>query len=642
MKSSVKKIATKITRGSIKVGKKAVNASPKLKGFLRTNILSAINSPLTNSSAAGLENQYKQWYIQNYPDAIDCYNMKKEQDRFSYKPLISVIVPTYNTPENFFCETVESVLSQVYDNWELILVDDCSPDARTRELIKEYAATDSRIKYKFLKKNHHISGATNEAFKIATGDFILLFDHDDLLWPNALFEVAKAVNNDRNLEFIYTDEDKIIDDDRRNHTDLFFKSDWNPDWLHSANYITHITVVKKDLIDKFGGERGEFNGAQDWEFIMRMTRNIDPAKIHHIPKVVYSWRVSENSTAKSVDAKPYVLEAGVKAVTEDLLAKGYKPEEFVVSPDKKHPGYIHTDFVIKGSPKVSIVIPSKNQFNILKRCLDSIYAKTTYDNFEVVLVDTRSTDKRVLGLYEKFSQKHSNFKKVDFAREKFSYSDACNFGAKNSIGDYLVMLNNDTEVISRNWLEKMLGDAQRPEIGAVGVKLYYPDKTSIQHAGIRLGLDSDTALAANIIEHAGNCRSLNQWSRFISKHNVTAVTAACMMISRKKFDEVKGFDTKLAVTFNDVDLNLKLIEKGYFNLFNPTVELIHHESISVGRIDIRDRKRDSAEYRAAAKLFTKRWGKYLEYDPNYSPNFSRKDAELTIDILDAPSETKQS
>jgi GT2 family glycosyltransferase len=597
--------------------KRALNSNPKLKDIIKKSII-----PHLYKYEKG---EYVRWLDVNFPDFIEIARLRKQVSDYKYQPLISVVVPTYNTNIEFLCDCIDSVLGQVYENWELCVVDDASTDAKVRDVIKQYAAHDPRIKYKFLNKNRHIAGATNEAIKLATGEFISLFDHDDLLWPNALFEVTKALNINKSLDFIYTDEDKITEN-RFEHLGPFFKPDWNPDFLHSVNYITHFTTIRKSLINEVGGFKKEYNGAQDWELFLRATRSTD--KIHHIPKILYSWRIHDDSTAKSTDAKPYVIAAQRKALRDDLSAKGYT--DAGVERDKNHPGYWNVVYALKGSPLISIIIPSKNQYSVLKRCIESIYSKTTYSNFEIILVDTGSTDKKVHDLYSKLEKSHDNFRLINWPETPFSYARSCNEGARRANGELLVMLNNDTEVITENWLELLAGDAQRPEIGAVGCLLFFPDKYHIQHAGVGVGLGG---VAANSFQMMTLDQPMSQTQHLMinTKHNMTAVTAACMMIRKNIYDQIGGFDEEFRITYNDVDLCLRLRNIGLYNLYTPHVRLLHHESITVGLPNEKD-KRDSSEMNQAVGLFKIRWNSYITHDPDININLSKNDAFYNIDF----------
>jgi GT2 family glycosyltransferase len=590
---------------------------PRLKDSIKRIVLAQVGA---KKDLVG----YNHWLANNFPDFIEQMKLKELSDALQYHPLISIVVPTYNTDIDFLRECLDSVRAQIYQNWELCIVDDASPNQIVRDEIMAYAKQDERINYKFLKTNQHISGATNGAVKLATGEFISLLDHDDILWPNALYEVVKALNADPKLDFLYTDEDKITED-RHEHLGPFFKPDWNPDFLHSVNYITHFTTIRKSVYEAVGGLRKEYNGAQDWDLFMRITSMTD--KVYHIPKIVYSWRIHDLSTAKNTDAKPYVVAAQKQALTDDVIRRGHK--NAVIEQDKKHTGYWHVSYAVEGEPLVSIVIPSKNQYKIVKRCVESIYAKTSYKNFEIILVDTGSTDQKVHRWYKAMIKSHTNFKLVDWPEQPFSYSRSCNRGAEVAQGEFVVMLNNDTEVLTHNWIELMLGDAQRPEIGAVGCLLFFPDGYHIQHAGVGVGLGG---AAANSFSMMTLDRPMSQTQHLMlnTKHNMTAVTAACLMMRKQLFTDIEGFDDKLRVTYNDVDLCLRLYDAGYQNVYTPYVRLLHHESISVG-LPEEIKKRDTTEFKAAQNLFKKRWAKYIKHDPNVNPNLSKDNAFYDLD-----------
>jgi GT2 family glycosyltransferase len=564
-----------------------LNRQPRVKKKVKGFLLATIGAQQWNRF------KYGRWLDKNFPDFIEIAKLRKLEQKLTYRPLISVLVPTYSPKQQFLRDCIESVQAQIYENWELCIVDDASPDEETRKIIEEYAEQDKRIKYKFLKTNQHIAKATNAAIEMAVGEFVALFDHDDLLWPNALYEVVNCLNKNKELDFIYTDEDKITED-RHYHLGPFFKPDWNPDFLHSVNYITHLSVIRKTLMDDLDGFRSDYNGAQDWDLFLRITSATK--NIHHIPKIVYSWRVHDLSTAKDTKSKPYVIEAQKKAIEDDLRRKGYH------------------DVLI--------------QYKVIKRCVNSIFKKTTYSNFEIVIVDTGSTDSKVLSWYKKLQKKHSNIQVVDWPEQPFSYSRSCNKGAEMAHGELLVMLNNDTEVITPNWLELMAGDAQRLEIGAVGCLLFFPDKYHIQHAGIGVGLGG---VAANSFSMMTLTQTMTATQHLMvnTKHNMSAVTAACLMVRKSVFNEIGGFAEEFRVTYNDVDLCLRLREKGYENLYTPYVQLMHHESISVG-LPEEIAKRDTSEFQKAKDLFVARWDKYIRHDPNLNPNLSKENAFYDI------------
>lgn len=614
----MKQTAKHILHHTIIGAKKTISKSPRVKSALKKAII-----PHLGGVSRYQQDSYSAFVLRNFPDAIDLTKLRTERKELEYNPLISIIVPTYNTNHQFLRDCLDSVVAQVYENWELCIVDDASPDAGVRKIIKEYAEQDERIKYKFLTENKHIANATNAAVESATGEFIGLFDHDDILWPNALLEVVKALNQDKNIDFIYTDEDKITED-RHDHLGPFFKPDRNPDFLYSVNYVTHFSVLRKSLYEQIGGERPEYNGAQDWDLILRVFRSTK--KIHHIPKVLYSWRIHDDSTAKSTDAKPYVVEAQRKAIMDDLEERGRG--DALLTRDEQHSGYWKLVQPVRDNPLISIVIPSKNMYKVVKRCIDSIYAKSTYDNFEIILVDTGSDDKKVLNWYKKVTQNHSNFRVVDWPEKPFSYARSCNEGARVAKGEILIMLNNDTEVITPDWMDQLAGDAQRENIGAVGPLLFFPGGRHIQHAGVGVGLGG---VAANSFSMMTLDQPMSQTQHLMinTKHNMTVVTGACLAIRKSVFESIGGFDEGFRITYNDVDLCLKLYEKGYQNLYTPHVRLIHHESISLGTPE-EAAKRDTQEFKIAVEQFKARWQDYIDHDPNLNPNLNKDNAFYEI------------
>jgi GT2 family glycosyltransferase len=622
MKQIIKKLARKGVNVSLTQGKKILKNSPRTTSFLRDTLLNYINI----EAAAVTNNKHQIWMLQNYPDGIDQLKQRHESLSFEYRPLISVLVPTYNTDINFLEDCIDSVQAQTYDNWELILVDDNSPNNNVRDKIIKYSKSDNRINYHFRKKNGHISAATNDALKIAKGDYIALLDHDDILWPNALYENVKALNSDKNIDFLYSDEDKITLN-RWEHRDLFLKPDWNPEFLQSVNYITHFSVIRTSVVKNVGGFRSEYDGAQDWDLFLRVSNF--SKNIHHIAKVLYSWRISPTSAASGIEAKPYAIERQRNAIQNSLIQKGDTEARVVQG---LGPDYWTVEYPIINNPKISIVIPTKDQFFLVKKCIESIIAKTTYKNYEIILVDTGSVDKNVLNWYKKIN-KNKNVKVINFHESPFNYSRSCNYGVKESKGEYILLLNNDMELLTSNWIEILLSDAQRDDIGAVGCKLYYPDKIHLQHAGIGIGLNKT---AANLLSKISiHNMTLIQSLYANTRHEMTAVTAACLMIKRSKFDDVGGFEEKFRITYNDVDLCLKLKEAGYRNIYNPHAELIHHESISVGLPTIlketkndNNNSRDEEELIKTTMMLQNRWREYINHDPNINDLVDKSNAFL--------------
>lgn len=529
-----------------------------------------------------------------------------------YTPLISVVMPTYNTDPDMLVECIESVISQTYENWELCIADDASTDKKTLAVLGSYEL-NPKIKITYRKKNGHICEATNSALELATGEYVSLLDHDDIIEQAALTEVVKVLNSDRSIDFIYTDEDKMKDGHYRH--DPFPKPDWSPDFLLSCNYITHFSTIRRSIITEVGGFRKGTEGAQDWDVFLRVSERTD--KIAHISQYLYHWRIHEKSTAGDVYAKDYITENQTKVLQDALRRRNIN-----ASIQESNVKWIWN--VVRetnNSPLVSIVIPSKDKVDILQTCIESIKRLTTYKNYEVIVVDTGSTESTTRDYYDLIERDYDNVKIISFIEDRFSYSNSCNKGASEAKGEYLLMLNNDTEVITPDWIEKLLAQAEREEIGAVGCRLYYPNKW-VQHAGVVLGLGAEHGGVAGHALHTHERTADDYAEIFVeSTRNVMAVTAACLMVSKKKYDEVGGFDPLLRVTFNDVDLCLKLGDKGFGSLYVPYVELFHHESMSVGK----GATRDSVELQEAASLMQERWGKEIARDPYYNDNLSMID-----------------
>jgi glycosyltransferase involved in cell wall biosynthesis len=568
---------------------------------------------------------YEKWFKQHYPSAKVLKEQSLESKKFKQHPLISILTPTYNTNLEHLKDCIESVIGQSYDNWELCIADDKSTDPRIRELIKQYAENDKRVKYMFRETNGHICEATNSALDIAKGDFIALLDHDDWLWPNALFEVSKAISEHPKAEFIYSDEDKIEEAGEK-HIEPFFKPDWSPEFLRSINYITHFAVLNTSLVRKLGGFRKGYEGAQDWDLFLRASRQAH--QVYHIPKVIYSWRKSANSTAQAPSSKDYAYVNQKKALKDDIKSRGLDAKLSWQIPFSMW----RVDYKLKGTPLVSIIIPTKNQYDFMKRCLDSIYSKTAYHNLEIVIADTGSDDPRVWDLYKSYDP-IIPIKVVKWAN-KFNFAAVCDFGAEKSSGDYLLFLNNDTEIISPSWVEDMLGFAQQENIGSVGAKLYYPDR-KIQHAGIILGVGGQNG-TPGIAGHFFPAfiddppQDPSQQLYIGGARDFAAVTAACVMVSRHNFNLVKGFDPVFQIAFNDVDFCLKLLDKGLRNVYLPQVELFHHESVSVGQPG--SEQRDLSVFAKEIQLMLKKWGPIIKDDPYYHPEFRRDIASARLNV----------
>ena len=533
---------------------------------------------------------------------------KQREEKFPKDIKFSVLVPLYNTPERFLREMIESVQNQSYQNWELCLADGSDAEhADVGVISKKYARKDKRIKYKKLEKNMGISGNTNACIDMATGDYIALFDHDDILHPSALYEVMKAIC-EKDADFIYTDENTFHDTPKDAYSPNF-KPDFAPDTLRSYNYICHLSVFKESLLKKAGGGfRAEFDGSQDYDMVLRLTEKAQ--HIVHIPKILYYWRSHEQSVASNISAKPYTLDAAKKALTEHLKRVHL---EGTVS-DSRIPSTYHIQYLIKGNPKVSIIIPNKDHVDDLAKCVNSIIEQSTWKNWEIIIVENNSSEAQTFQYYKQLTAKEKRIRVITWKKE-FNYSAICNFGAKEAKGQYLLMLNNDIEVITPNWLEEMLMFAQRKDVGAVGAMLYYPDET-VQHGGVILGIGGIAGHAHKYF----NRGDYGYMSRLSIAQNLSAVTAACALIRKSVWDEVKGLDEGFAVAFNDVDLCMKIRKAGYLIVWTPYAELYHYESKSRGLEDtVEKQKRFAGEI----SRFKKKWGKELEAgDPYYNPNLT--------------------
>lgn len=548
---------------------------------------------------------YGPWYEQYIPTREELEKQRKK--KWNYGPKISIIVPAYKTPEAFLRQLMDSLLAQTYANWELCIANASPEDASMEYVLKEYAKKDSRILWKKLEENKGIAENTNEAFAMATGEFAGLLDHDDLLAPNALYEVAKALETEPDIDVLYTDEDKVRGDEVLEHFQPHLKPDFNIDLLRSNNYICHFFVVRKSLLEKTGGFRREYDGAQDYDFIFRCTQAA--GKIHHIPEILYHWRTHQSSTADNPESKLYAFEAGKRAIEENLRQNGLIGE---VSHTKDY-GFYRVKYPVQGEPLVSIIIPNKDAKEDLEKCIQSILEKSSYTNYEILIVENNSTGEEIFSYYKELSE-NSRIRLLRWKRE-FNYSAINNYGAKKAKGDYLLFLNNDTEVISPDWIEEMLGFCQRPDTGIVGARLYFGNNT-VQHAGTVIGIGG---IAGHMFTDMPRERSGYMHKAAIIQ-DLSAVTAACMMVKRQVFDEVQGFEEQLSVAFNDVDFCLRVREKQYLVVYDPYVELYHYESKSRGAEDSKGKVR---RFQSEIEFMRCRWETLLKKgDPYYNKNLS--------------------
>ncbi len=561
---------------------------------------------------AGLLNLYDVWWSKNKPSPDEL--KQQRQTRFPYEPKISIVVPLYRTPLPFLRGLIDSVLKQTYTNWELCLSDGSgAPDSALSRKVNQYVQEDSRIHFVSNRETLQISENTNRAIAVATGEYIAFADHDDLFAPDALYECVKALNNDSEIDILYSDEDKISMNGKE-HFGPHFKTDFNIDLLCSMNYICHLFVVRNTILKETGGLRSEYDGAQDHDLILRCVELTD--KIYHIPKILYHWRSHKDSTAQKPENKQYAFDAGVKAVQAHydrvgISAKVQKGE---------YPGLYRTEHIFKEQPLISIIIPNKDHIDDLKQCISSI-ENNRYQNYEYIIVENNSEKEETFSFYRQL-EKENPKAKVVYWKEGFNFSAINNYGASFAKGTYLLLLNNDTKMIYENCLEELLGYCTHDSVGAVGARLYYDDDT-IQHAGVIIGFNG-------IAGHAfiGQPRSANGYcSRIICAQDMSAVTAACMMVKKSVFDAVGGLDESLAVAFNDIDLCMKIRRAGYLIVYNPYAELYHYESKSRG---LEDTKEKVERFQKEIAVFAGKWSDVLKAgDPYYNPNLSIERADFS-------------
>ena len=557
------------------------------------------------------EGGYEAWLARHKVDKRPLRRQKHAA--FAQKPLISIVIPLYCTPLPYLKELLESVRRQSYENWQLCLADG-SPDDKAKEFIEKHYGREKRIVYRKLEENGGISVNTNEAVALAAGEYLMLCDHDDTLEPDALYEIVKAIN-DTGADVLYTDEDKVSMDGRH-YFDPNFKPDFNLFRLRENNYICHIFVVKKSLTDETGLLRSEFDGAQDFDFILRCCEKAQ--KITHIPKVLYHWRCHMDSTAADPSSKAYAYEAGRKAVREHYQRLGIDAKVEMT----ERPGWYRSHVKVQGNPLISVIIPNKDHTDDLELCLFSMTRKSTYRNYEILIVENNSEKEETFEYYRKLPDRYPKARVLTWEKE-FNYSAINNFAAKEAKGEYLLFLNNDVEILTPDWMEEMLQNCQQENVAAVGAKLYYPDDT-IQHAGVVLGLGG---IAGHIM-----CRASKEdpgyFGRMISVQEISAVTAACMMVKKSDFDAVGGLDETFQVAFNDIDLCMKFRAAGKKIIFTPYAELYHYESKSRG---LEDTPEKQFRFDKEVKRFQEKWAQQLEMgDPYYSPNLSVTEGDCSL------------
>ena len=536
-------------------------------------------------------------------------------------PKISIVVPPYNTPLNFLEELLDSVVNQTYRNWELCCVD-AGQDTAVGQHVQARAKADPRIRYQKLTENEGIAGNTNHGFELATGDYIALLDHDDILHPCALWYTAQAVV-EQGADFVYTDE-ATFEGKVENVVLYHFKPDFMLDNLRSNNYICHLTTFSKVLMEQAGGgERAEYNGSQDYDLFLRLTEKA--RKIAHIPHALYYWRSSPNSTASDISAKTYCIDAGIAALKAHYARCGVAVDDVTLIPGT--PGYYKTDYTMAHPGRVSILIPTCDHIRDLETCVESIYARTTYPDFEILLIENNSKEEQTFRSYERMRKEHPDTLKVlTWQGKGFNYSALNNFGAQYATGEYLLLLNNDTEVITPGWLEEMVMYAQQKRVGCVGAKLLYPDDT-IQHAGVGFGIGG----VAGHLHKYFPATSDGYMGRLNYVQDVYGDTAACLLIRKEIYDEVHGLDESYAVAFNDVDFCVRVREAGYTNVFTPFAQLYHYESKSRGMEDNPEKQK---RFQGEVLRFQARWGDLLaKGDPCTNPNFDIQREDFSLKIL---------
>ena len=585
----------------------------KLQGLKRSAII------LKNEGIISFTKRVIRWLLDKrykYQEEVLTQSISNEIKNFKRQPLISIIMPVYNIDPKWLDLAIESIEKQWYENWELCIADDCSTNQETINYLKKIK--NDKIKITFLQINSGISTASNRAIKLSTGDYIALLDNDDELTSDALYEVLKAIN-EQDGDFIYSDEDSITQEGR--FTNPHFKTDYNPDLLLTHNYITHLVCIKRELLEKTGGFRSEFDGAQDHDLILRATEIAQC--IVHIPKVLYHWRILPSSTNTNPMAKPKAQINAFHVIEETLKRRNINAKVFKML---NFPYFFHTKRAIKGNPLVSIIIPFKDQPQLLDMCLNSILEKTTYSNFEIICINNNSELDGTYEVMEFYKKRDSRISFHDYMYS-FNYSKINNFAVENfAKGEHIVLLNNDIEVITSTWIEAMLEHSCRQEVGAVGAKLYYPDNT-IQHAGVIIGIGGVAGHS-----HKGMPRShVGYFNRVSVIQNISAVTAACLMIKRSIYNELDGLNKEdLSIAFNDVDFCLRAREKGYLNIFTPFCEMYHYESISRGYEDSEEK---IARFKKEESYMKQRHAKIIkEGDPYYNSNLTliREDFSLAL------------
>ncbi len=598
-----------------KVGKYADKGFSYLKAHGVSGLVKKIKKKIHNQKLR--PQPYEVWIKKHLPKKQELDLQRKHQ--FTISPKISIVVPLYKTPEKYLLSLVDSFKKQTYANWELCLSDGSGANSPLTDILAKIQKEEPRVKVISHPTNLRISENTNAAISIATGDYIAFADHDDELTPNALYECVVALEKDGSIDMIYSDEDKMSMNGKK-FFEPHMKPDFNIDLLCTVNYICHLCVVKRELLETVGGLRPEYDGAQDYDFVLRCIENAK--NIHHIPKILYHWRCHEDSTAENPESKLYAFEAGAKAIKAHYDRIGVPVE----IQQGEYLGLYRTKFLRKYDPLISIIIPNKDHIDDLKRCIDSIEQKSTYKNYEYIIIENNSTEERTFQFYKELESSNPKAKVV-YWEGPFNYSAINNYGIKYAKGEYYLLLNNDTEIINPDCLEELLGYCTRKDVGAVGARLYYDDDT-IQHAGVIIGFGgiAGHCFVQQPRGYTGYCH------RIICAQDYSAVTAACMMVRKDVYEEVGGLSEELAVAFNDIDFCMKIRRAGYWVVYNPYAELYHYESKSRGQEDTPEKV---ARFQKEINTFSNRWPEILEKgDPLYNPNLTLDSQDFSLKRLD--------
>jgi len=568
--------------------------------------------PFRAQRATSKHIKYLNWIRENEKNRHQLF----DKDLFLITPYISIVMPVYNTPVQYLKQAIDSVIEQSYPYWELCIADDASSNDDTLQLLHTYIEKHDRLHIIFRNSNGNISRASNSALELAKGEYVTFLDHDDVLAPNALLEVVKVINAVPDVKFIYSDEDKIDEKGRRFNP--HFKSGWNPDMFLSQNYITHLAVIKKAFLNEVGGFRVGYEGAQDYDLFLRLTAKLSAKEIVHIEKILYHWRAFGDSTALDPKAKSYTSEAGLNALKDYFSHKN----ELVHVEMGMMPNTYKVSYPLLNEPLVSLIIPTRDRYDILSSCINSIFEKTIYKNYEIIIIDNHTTDPKTLKYFDELTCKYKNIRIIQY-NKAFNYAAINNFAVSHAKGELVGLVNNDIEIISDQWLTEMVQHALRPDIGAVGAKLYYDDDR-IQHAGVILGIGGVAGHSHKYFKRDAD----GYFSRLKIIQNYSAVTSACLVIQRSIYEEVGGMnEVYLKVAFNDVDLCIKIRECGYRNLWTPYVELYHHESVSRGA---EDNKVKQARFSGEMEYMRDTWKYALKKDPFYNSNLTLMHENFTI------------